>query len=210
MNTPGQNANAVAELVAGMMISLARNNFSGKGGFELRGKKIGIHAFGAVGSLVARIAKGFGMDTYVYDPYVAKEKVEAEGIKYFTDMKDMYRTCEYISLHLPKNAETIKLINFDLLSLMPPNATVINTARKEIIDEDSIKRIMELREDFRYATDITPDNEAEMKKFGERYFATPVKMGAQTEEANINAGIAAAKQIVGFFEKNDTRFKVNK
>ena len=209
MNTPGQNSNAVAELVMMMLLYLARSQFSGKSGNELRGKKIGIHAFGNVGSLVAQIAKGFGMDTYAYDPFVPKEKIETQGIKVFTDMHEMYRTCDYISLHLPKTKDTIKLINYDLLSIMPEGATVINTARKEVICEDSVLKMMKTRSDFRYATDITPDNDQEMKTFGERYYSTPKKMGAQTEEANINAGIAAAKQIVAFFEKGDTTFKVN-
>jgi D-3-phosphoglycerate dehydrogenase len=193
-----------------MLLFLARGQLNGKSGFELRGKKLGIHAFGNVGSLVAQIAKGFMMDVYAYDPFVTKEKIEALGIKVFTDMKEMYKTCDFISLHLPKTKDTIKLINYELLSLMPIGAAVINTARKEVIDENCIKIIMSERKDFRYATDITPDNDADMKLFGERYFTTPKKMGAQTEEANINAGIAAARQIVSFFENDDTTFQVNK
>ena len=209
MNTPGQNSNAVAELVIGMMIYLARGKFNGKSGTELRGKKIGIHAYGNVGRYVASIAKGFAMEVYAFDPFVAKEKMTAEGIKVCNDVKEMYKTCEYISLHMPKTKETTKSINFDLLSLMPTGATLINTARAEVVCEDSILKIMETRKDFRYATDITPTNDADMQKFGERYYATPKKMGAQTEEANINAGIAAAEQIVAFFENGDTKFKVN-
>jgi len=210
MNTPGQNSNAVAELVIGMAIYLARGQFNGKSGFELRGKKIGIHAYGNVGRFVAMIAKGLGMQVYAFDPYVPKEKMETEGLKVFTDMQTMYQTCEYISLHLPKTKETIKLINYDLLSLMPQGATLINTARTEVICEESLLKMFETRNDFKYATDVAnPETEAPFQKFKERYFSTPKKMGAQTEEANINAGIAAAQQIVDFFEKNDTRFRVN-
>jgi len=209
MNTPGQNSNAVAELVIGMMIYLARGKFNGKSGTELRGKKIGIHAYGNVGRYVAAIAKGFAMDVYAFDPFVAKEKMESEGIKVFTDVKELYKTCEYISLHIPKTKETVKSINFDLVSLMPTGATLINTARAEVICEESMVKMMETRKDFRYATDITPTNDADMQKFADRYYATPKKMGAQTEEANINAGIAAAEQIVAFFEKGDVKYKVN-
>jgi len=214
MNTPGQNSNAVAELVIGMMIYLARCKFNGKSGFELKDKKIGIHAYGYVGRFVARIAKGFGMDVYAYDPFVAKEKyglllIEADGVKVVEDVKELYKTCEYISLHMPKTKDTVKSINYDLMSLMPEGATVINTARAEVVCEDSMVKMMDTRKDFKYATDITPENDEKMKSYGDRYFSTPKKMGAQTEEANINAGIAAAKQIVGFFEKGDTTFKVN-
>jgi len=209
MNTPGQNSNAVAELVIGMMIYLARGKYNGKSGTELRGKKIGIHAYGNVGRYVATIAKGFGMEVYAFDPFVPKEKMEAEGVKVFTDVKDMYKTCEYISLHLPKTKETTGSINYDLLSLMPTGATLINTARGEVVHEESILKMMETRKDFKYATDIIPNNDDAMKAFGDRYFTTPKKMGAQTEEANINAGLAAATQIVGFFERNDISCKVN-
>jgi D-3-phosphoglycerate dehydrogenase len=210
MNTPGQNSNAVAELVIGMMLYMARGRFNGKSGFELKGKKIGIHAYGAVGRIVARIAKGFEMDVYAYDPFVTREVIEADGIKACTDAKDMYMTCNYISLHMPKNKDTVKSINYDLLSLLPVGATVINTARKEVVCEESMLKMMTKRKDyFHYATDITPDNEDAMKAFGDQYFSTPKKMGAQTEEANINAGLAAATQIVNFFEKGDISCKVN-
>jgi len=209
MNTPGQNSNAVAELVIGMMIYMARGKYNGKSGTELKDKKIGIHAYGNVGRYVARIAKGFGMDVYAFDPFVPKEKMEAEGIKVFTDVAEMYKTCEYISLHLPKTKETTGSINYELLSLMPSGATLINTARAEVVCETSLIKMMETRKDFKYAADVTPSNDSDLKAFGERYFATPKKMGAQTEEANINAGLAAATQIVGFFEKNDVTCKVN-
>jgi len=209
MNTPGQNSNAVAELVIGMMIYLARGKYNGKSGTELREKKIGIHAYGNVGRFVAKIAKGFGMEVCAFDPFVKAEIMEHEGIQVFTDVIDMYKNCEYISLHLPKTKETTKSINYDLLSLMPVGATLINTARKEVVDEDGILKMLQTRKDFKYATDITPDNEADMRAFGDRYFSTPKKMGAQTEEANINAGLAAATQIVGFFEMGDVTCKVN-
>lgn len=211
MNTPGQNSNAVAELVIGMMIYLARGKFNGKSGSELRGKNIGIHAYGNVGRFVANIAKGFGMNVYAYDPFVAKEKMEAEGIMVVDKMEDLYKKCEYISLHLPKTKDTVKSINYSLLSLMPAGATLINTARKEVVCEESVVKVMSERKDFSYATDIAPDNNSEMmEKFADRYFATPKKMGAQTEEANVNAGLAAADQIVKFFENGDITFKVNK
>jgi len=209
MNTPGQNSNAVAELVIGLMIYMARCKFNGKSGFELRDKKLGIHAYGYIGRFVAMIAKGFGMDVYAFDPFVKKEKMEADGVNYVTDVKEMYKTCEYISLNLPKTKETTKSINYELLSTMPEGATLINTARAEVVCEESIAKIMGERKDFKYATDIAPSNDETLRSFGDRYYATPKKMGAQTEEANINAGLAAAKQIVDFFEKNDITFKVN-
>ena len=209
MNTPGQNSNAVAELVIGMMIYLARGKFNGKSGTELRKKRLGIHAYGNVGHFVAKIAKGFDMDVYAYDPFVSAEKMLAEGLIVVNNMNDLYKTCDYVSLHLPKTKETVNSINYDLLSTMPEGATLINTARAEVVCEESMVRIMEERKDFRYATDIEPKNNDVMTKFGDRYYATPKKLGAQTEEANINAGIAAAEQIVAFFEKGDVRFKVN-
>lgn len=210
MNTPGQNSNAVAELAFGMMLYLARNAFNGKSGSELKGKNIGIHAYGNVGHCVALIAKGFGMNVYAFDPFVDKAKMAEHGIIAVDTVQDLYKKCEYISLHLPKTKDTIGYINYDLLSLMPEGATVINTARKEVVCEDSIIKMFENRKDFKYGTDIEGDKHAEMAKFLPRYFATPKKMGAQTEEANVNAGLAAARQIVNFFEKGDISFKVNK
>jgi D-3-phosphoglycerate dehydrogenase len=210
MNTPGQNSNAVAELAFGMMVYLARCAFNGKSGTELRGKKIGIHAYGNVGHYVALIAKGFGMEVYAFDPFVDKAKMEAQGIKTVNTVEELYKTCEYISLHLPKTKDTVGFVNYNLLSLMPEGATLINTARKEVVCEESIIKMFENRKDFRYGTDIEGDKHAEMAKFLPRYFATPKKMGAQTEEANVNAGLAAARQIVNFFEKGDISFKVNK
>ncbi|MEI6056411.1 MAG: NAD(P)-dependent oxidoreductase [Lentisphaerota bacterium] len=211
MNTPGQNSNAVAELAIGMMVFLARNKYTEGNGSELRGKKLGIHAYGNVGRLVAAIAKGFGMDVYAFDPFVKTAAMEAEGIKVFATMEELYSNCDYISLHIPANEKTKKSINYGLMSKMKKGATLINTARKEVICEDGLKKVMAEREDLKYATDIAPDCHAEIaEKFGNRYHATKKKMGAETSEANINAGLAAAKQIVAFLEKGDRTFQVNK
>ena len=210
MNTPGQNANAVAELVLGMMVMMARNKYNGKPGTELKGKTLGIHAYGNVGKNVARIAKGFEMHVVAHDPYVSSEIVERDGIKDYENVEDMYANAQYVSLHIPATKQTIKSINYDLLKLMPENAVLINTARKEIIDEDDLLKIMEERPDFKYISDIAPDKKDEFEsRFGDRIFFTPKKMGAQTAEANINAGVAAVKQIINFFENNDLTFKLN-
>lgn len=210
MNTPGQNSNAVAELALGMMIFQARNHFNGTSGTELLGKKLGIHAYGNVGKLVARIAKGFGMEIYAFDPFVSKADIEADGVHAVDTAEELYSTCDYISLHIPANAKTKQSINFELLSKMKNGATLVNTARKEVIHEDDLLRIFESNDGFKYLSDIAPDNKAVIEeKFAGRCFFTPKKMGAQTAEANINAGIAAAKQIIAFFEKGDTTFKVN-
>lgn len=211
MNTPGQNSNAVAELAMGMMVFLARNKFTEGNGSELRGKKLGIHAYGNVGKLVAGIAKGFGMTVYAFDPFVEKAKMEAEGVKVFDKMEDLYSQCDYVSLHIPANDKTKKSINYDLLSKMKKGAALINTARKEVIDEEGLKKAMAEREDLKYATDIAPDCHAEIVEIlSNRYHATKKKMGAETSEANINAGLAAANQIVKFLEKGDRTFQVNK
>ena len=210
MNTPGQNANAVAELVLGMMVMMARNKYNGKPGTELKGKTLGIHAYGNVGKNVARIAKGFGMNVVAHDPYVSSEIVERDGIKDYENVEDMYADAQYVSLHIPATKQTIKSINYDLLKQMPENAVLINTARKEIIDEDGLLQIMEERPDFKYISDIAPDKKDEFEsRFADRIFFTPKKMGAQTAEANINAGVAAVKQIVNFFENNDLTYKLN-
>ena len=210
MNTPGQNANAVAELAFGMMLNLARRKYTGKSGTELRGKTIGIHAYGNVGRCVAAIAKGFGMTVKAFDPFVAAKAMEAEGVVPVSSVEELYGSCDYISLHIPANDKTKKSINFALLSRMKKGAALINTARKEVIDEAGLLQMMAERTDFFYGTDLAPDCLAEMnEKYGERFFATAKKMGAQTAEANINAGIAAAKQIVAFFEKGDATFRVN-
>ncbi len=210
MNTPGQNSNAVAELVMGMMVFQARNHFNGTSGSELKGKKIGIHAYGNVGKNVARIAKGFGMEVAAFDPFVPKETIEADGVQVFDKVEDMYADCDYVSLHIPANQHTIKSINRELLLYMKDNAVLINTARKEVIDEDDLIKVFEEKEGFQYISDVAPDNKAVIaEKFEGRFFFTPKKMGAQTAEANINAGKAAANQIIGFIEKGDTTFKVN-
>jgi len=211
MNTPGQNSNAVGELVLGMMVFMARNSYNGTAGTELRGKKIGIHAYGNVGHYVAEIAKGFGMEIYAFDPFVAKEKIEAAGIKALDTVEELYSTCDYVSLHIPATEQTKNSINYELLNKMPKGGTLVNTARKEVINEEEILKLMADRPDFTYISDIAPDCKADFEaKFEGRFFFTPKKMGAQTAEANINAGVAAANQIIGFLEKGDENFKVNK
>lgn len=210
MNTPGQNSNAVAELAIGMMIFMARGLFNGKSGSELKGKTLGIHAFGNVGKLVAKIGIGMGMGVYAFDPFVKPEDIEKEGVKAVSTIEELYTKCQYISLHIPANAQTKKSIGYNLLSLMPKNGCLVNTARKEVINEEEMVKLMEDRKDFKYLSDIEPDNKAEFaEKFAGRYFFTPKKMGAQTEEANINAGVAAAEQIVDFFATGNMKFKVN-
>jgi len=210
MNTPGQNSNAVAELALGMIVFQARNHYNGTSGSELKGKKIGIHAFGHVGQLVGKIAKGFGMEVYAFDPFIANEKIKDMGAIPIDRVEELYSTCQYISLHIPANETTKKSINFDLMSRMPKGATLVNTARKEVIDEEGMIRMFSDRPDFRYLSDIAPDNRTEIaQNFEGRFFFTPKKMGAQTSEANINAGIAAASQIVNFINQGDTTFKVN-
>ena len=211
MNTPGQNANAVAELALGLMVYAVRNLFNGTSGTELMGKKLGIHAYGNVGRNVARVAKGFGMEIYAFDAYCPKEVIENDGVKALDSVEELYETCQFISLHIPATAETKNSINYALLERMPKNAVLVNTARKEVINEVELIKLMEDRADFRYVTDIMPAANAEFAaQFPTRYFSTPKKMGAQTAEANINAGIAAAKQIVGFIRDGVNRFQVNK
>ncbi|MDR2774345.1 MAG: 3-phosphoglycerate dehydrogenase, partial [Tannerella sp.] len=204
MNTPGQNANAVAELALGMMVYAVRNFFNGTSGIELKDKKLGIHAYGNVGRNVARIAKGFGMDIYAYDAFCPPATIENDGVKALSSAEELYETCRFISLHIPATAETKNSINYDLLSKTPKDAVLINTARKEVVNEPELLRLMEERRDFKYVTDIMPGNHAELtEKFAARYFSTPKKTGAQTAEANINAGIAAAGQIVRFLKDGD-------
>ncbi|MBN2433093.1 MAG: 3-phosphoglycerate dehydrogenase [Acidobacteria bacterium] len=210
MNTPGQNSNAVAELAFGLMLNLARRHYTGKAGTELRGKKLGIHAYGNVGRCVATIAKGFGIICHAYDPYIDDSIMMKDGVIPVKTREDLYRICDYVSLHIPAVAETIRSIDYDLMSQMKKGAALINTARAEVIDEPSLLRIMESRSDWLYASDIAPECKDElMAKYPLRCFFTAKKMGAQTAEANINAGIAAAQQIVGFFERGDTTFQVN-
>lgn len=211
MNTPGQNSNAVAELAIGMMIFQARKQMSGKSGSELKGKTLGIHAYGNVGKCVATIAKGFGMEIYAYDPYVSKEAIEADGVHCVDTVQELYAKSQYVSLHLPANAETKNSIGYQLLTSMPKPATLVNTARKEVINEADLLKVFADRPDFCYISDIEPVCGAEIKeKFNGRFFFTPKKMGAQTEEANVNAGLAAIRQIIDYFEKGDVRCQVNK
>ncbi|MCD6332372.1 MAG: 3-phosphoglycerate dehydrogenase [Bacteroidales bacterium] len=211
MNTPGQNSNAVAELALGMMVYQARGHFNGKPGTELKGKKLGVHAFGAVGRIVAKIAQGFGMEIYAYDPFIDAEQIRSAGVNPVSAVEDLYSACQYISLHIPANEQTRKSIGERLLSLMPDDGVLVNTARKEVIDEEGLLRVMESKPGFRYVSDIAPDSALVFEeKYPGRFFFTPKKMGAQTQEANVNAGIAAAQQIIDFIEKGVTRFQVNK
>lgn len=211
MNTPGQNSNAVAELVFQLMLFHIRKGFAGKSGTELRGKTLGIHAFGNVGQYVAMIAKGFGMDVYAFDPYISEQKMLDQGVKPLKTLEDLYSTCQYVSLHIPATAETKKSINFRLLNLMPKGATLVNTARKEVIDEESLVKMMAERKDFSYLSDIEPECKEQLAaEYPGRFLFTAKKMGAQTEEANINAGLAAARQIVGFIKHGDKTYQVNK
>ena len=211
MNTPGQNSNAVTELVFGMLVYAVRNFYNGTSGTELMGKKLGILAYGNVGRNVARIAKGFGMDVYAYDAFCPAEVIEKDGVKAVASTADLFKTCQIVSLHIPATAETKGSINFELMNSMPKGAIVVNTARKEVIDEAGLAKMLEERPDFKYITDIKPAIDADLAaKYPDRYFGTPKKMGAQTAEANINAGIAAAKQIVDFLQNGNEKFRVNK
>ncbi len=210
-NTPGQNSNAVAELVFGMAVMAARNMYNGTSGSELKEKSIGIHAFGQVGRNVARIAKGFGMKVSALDPYCPDEVMTEAGVKPVHSVEELYRDNRYVSLHIPATAETKKSVGYDLITLMPKNGILINTARKEVIDEEGLARALEARPDIKYVADIKPDTADELKeKFGDRVFFTPKKMGAQTSEANINAGLAAARQTVAFLRDGINKFQVNK
>ena len=209
-NTPGQNSNAVAELVFGLLVFTVRNFFNGKSGSELKGKKLGILAFGNVGRNVARIAKGFDMDIYAYDEYCPKDVIEQSGVHAVDSRDDLFKTCDVVSLHIPATPETKNSINYDIVNQMKKGGILLNTARKEVIDEEGLLKLLAEREDLKYITDIKPDADETFKKFEGRYFSTPKKMGAQTAEANINAGIAAAKQIGAFFKDGCTKFQVNK
>ena len=209
-NTPGQNSNAVAELVFGLLVFAVRNFYNGKAGTELKGKKLGILAFGNVGRNVARIAAGFGMEVYAYDAYCPKEVIESAGVKAVNNQEELFEKCDVVSLHIPATPETVNSINYALVSKMPKNGVLVNTARKEVINEAELLKLMEERADLKFVTDIKPDKSDEFAAFEGRYFTTPKKMGAQTAEANTNAGIAAAKQINAYFAMGDTKYKVNK
>ncbi len=212
MNTPGQNSNAVAELAFGLMVMAVRNLYNGTSGTELKGKKLGIHAYGNVGRNVARIAKGFGMDILAYDAFpAAVEAMKQDGITPVGSAEELYAQCNVVSLHIPATAETKGSIGHDLVGRMPKGGVLINTARKEVIDEEGMLKLLGERTDLKYMTDIMPVRHAEFQEVAAgRYFSTPKKMGAQTAEANINAGIAAARQIVGFLKDGCERFRVNK
>lgn len=209
-NTPGQNSNAVAELVFGLLVYAVRNFYNGKAGSELKGKKLGILAFGNVGRNVARVAKGFGMEVHAFDAFCPADVIEAAGVHAVKSQNELFKTCDIVSLHIPATPETIKSINYATVNQMPKGGILINTARKEVINEPELIKLLSEREDLKYITDIKPDADADFQQFEGRYFSTPKKMGAQTAEANVNAGIAAAKQINTFFKDGCTKFKVNK
>ena len=211
MNTPGQNSNAVAELVFGMLVMVCRNYYNGTSGTELKEKTIGIHAYGQVGKNVARIAKGFGMNVMAYDPFVPSEVMANDGVVSAESINELYSKCDVVSLHIPANNETKKSVNKDIVGLLPKNGILVNTARKEVIDEESLVDALTERADIQYIADVKPDNADLMKeKFGDRVFFTPKKMGAQTSEANIKAGIAAAEQVVAYLKDGWNKFQVNK
>ena len=209
-NTPGQNSNAVAELVFGLLVFTVRNFYNGKAGSELKGKKLGILAFGNVGRNVARIAKGFGMEVAAYDAFCPADVIEAAGVYAVKSQDELFQTCDIVSLHIPATPETIKSIDYKTVNQLPKGGILINTARKEVINESELLKLLAEREDLKFITDIKPDADADFAKFEGRYFSAPKKMGAQTAEANINAGIAAAKQINAFFKDGCTKFQVNK
>ena len=212
MNTPGQNSNAVAELALGMMVYMARNQFNPGTGTELQGKTLAIHAYGNVGRLVGLKGKALGMNVIAYDPFITDEAVfERDGVKKMNSVAELYAAADYLSLHIPATAETKGSIGYDLAMSMPKGATIVNTARKEVINEEGLMKAMEEREDLKYITDVAPEaKDAYAEKFGKRYFGTPKKQGAETAEANVNAGLAAARQIVDFFVNGNVRFQVNK
>lgn len=210
MNTPGQNSNAVAELAVAMMIFMARNQFTPAAGTEISGKTVGIQAFGNVGRLVGAKAAALGMKVKAVDPFLTAEKIAEGGAEPVESLEELYSSCDYVSIHIPATPQTVHSIGYDLISKMPHGAVLVNTARKEVIDEEGLEKALAEREDLKYVTDVAPDSYESLKeKFGLRVFATPKKMGAQTVEANTNAALAAARQIVGFFEQGITKFKVN-
>ncbi|MGP1610676.1 MAG: 3-phosphoglycerate dehydrogenase [Candidatus Cryptobacteroides sp.] len=211
MNTPGQNSNAVAELTIAMMIFMCRNQFTPATGSEIMGKKVGIQAFGNVGRLVGEKASAMGMSVMAIDPFIPAEKILQAGAVPAKSLEELYSSCDFISVNIPATPQTIGSIGYDLITKMPKGGCLVNTARKEVIDEDSLAKALEERQDIKYITDVAPDNIAELKeKFGVRVFATPKKMGAQTAEANMNAGLAAARQIIDFLETGNKKFQVNK
>ena len=211
MNTPGQNSNAVAELALGLMIFMARTQFTPATGSELQGKRLGVQAYGNVGRLVGQKAKALGMKIHALDPFLTDEQIVAGGADPVHSVEELYAASDYLSIHIPALPSTIKSIGYDLITKMPKGATLVNTARKEVIDEDGLLKALEERPDHKYVADVMPDNYALLQeKFGARVFATPKKMGAQTSEANVNAGLAAARQIADFFATGNRKFQVNK
>ena len=209
-NTPGQNSNAVAELVFGLLVYAVRNFYNGKSGSELKGKKLGLLAYGNVSRNVSRIAKGFGMDVYAYDAYCTAEQIESDGVKAVSSPSALFEQCDVVSLHIPATPETTKSINYELVNKLPKGGILVNTARKEVINEEELFDLMNERQDIKFITDIKPSADEQFAQFEGRYFSTPKKMGAQTSEANTNAGIAAAKQINAFFNEGCTKYQVNK
>ena len=209
-NTPGQNANAVAELVFGLLVYAVRNFYNGKSGSELKGKKLGLLAYGNVSRNVSRIAKGFGMDVYAYDAYCTAEQIESDGVKAVSSPSALFEQCDVVSLHIPATPETTKSINYELVNKLPKGGILVNTARKEVINEEELLKLRAERQDIKFITDIKPNADEQFAQFEGRYFSTPKKMGAQTSEANTNAGIAAAKQINAFFNEGCTKYQVNK
>ena len=209
-NTPGQNSNAVAELVFGLLVYAVRNFYNGKSGSELKGKKLGLLAYGNVSRNVSRIAKGFGMDVYAYDAYCTAEQIESDGVKAVSSPSALFEQCDVVSLHIPATPETTKSINYELVNKLPKGGILVNTARKEVINEEELLKLMSERQDIKFVTDIKPSADEQFAQFEGRYFSTPKKMGAQTSEANTNAGIAAAKQINAFFNEGCTKYQVNK
>lgn len=211
MNTPGQNSNAVAELAIAMMIFMSRNRFTPGTGCEIQGKTLGIQAYGNVGRLVAAKAMALGMKVMAFDPFVPAEKMQEEGVTPAQSLEQMYESCDFISLHIPATPQTVGSIGYDLVSRMPKGGCLVNTARKEVINEPELAKVLEERQDLKYVTDVAAATQAELdEKFGKRVFATPKKMGAETAEANVNAGLAAARQIVAYFADGCTRFQLNK
>lgn len=211
MNTPGQNSNAVAELAIALMIFMSRTQFTPSAGTEIQGKTLGIQAFGNVGRLVGKKAAALGMKVKAIDPFLPEDAIRNGGAEPADSLEGLYGSCDFVSVHIPATPQTVGSIGYDLVSRMPHGATLVNTARKEVIDEEGLEKALEERQDLKYVTDVAPDNLARMKeKFGLRVFATPKKMGAQTEEANVNSGLAAARQIVNYFATGDTKFQLNR
>lgn len=211
MNTPGQNSNAVAELVIALIIYMSRNQFTPGTGSEISGKRIGLQAYGNVGKLVAAKAKALGMKVMAFDPFVSAENIEKDGVEAASSLEQLYSSCDFVSLHIPATPQTVGSVNAKLVGLMPKGGCLVNTARKEVIDESSLLELLKERTDLKYVADVAPDSAAAFAEaLGKRYFATPKKMGAETAEANVNAGLAAARQIVDFFTTGNEKFRLNR